>query len=592
MNRQSASRPAPFDTRVLIGLALLVADVSLALLASSALSASGSDLGKAQQTFEAFTYGKDPLVPPLFDCSKIHQLGIDKQRNFRAGAILIFCGQAQRGSASHFGSLSRISERLLPAQMYGTADVDLITGSEIFPNVTQSTTFTAGNPDNPLQIVVAYVDSRGRNANPVNLGGASVSTDAGNTFVRVTNASGQSPFATAGDNLGGPVVLYNKPTGTWFTLWLDGGCGDQGIGYYKSTAPWDADSWSHGCIYSGYGDRDSGWADNNPASPFYGRMYVSWNQYGFGGGLFVAYSADNGLTWTEARQISTDFIGNVQITGDLVTGDVYIAAMDEGGGALTHRSNYIYRSTDGGNSWTNTYNGPPFRAPGRLNCSGYWVCMYPDGGGYWRYMGWGQPAALNHVVHLVYSAGDLGAGDPANIFYIRSTDSGVTFTAPLQLNTDATTRAQWQPSLSVTASGDVFAVWYDERETASCMKGQPSVPCYRMWARRSTDNGASWLPDQPFSDVVTPLPDQVDPGIVLMYAGDYNYGSSVLNQHLAAWTDGRVTISSSSQQNVFFDTQAGGPTPTATATPIPTPPRRITPTPRSRPTPPPRPTPR
>jgi hypothetical protein len=126
MNRQSASRPAPFNTRVLIGLALLVADVSLALLASSALSASGSDLGKAKQTFEAFTYGKDPLVPPLFDCSKIHQLGIDKQRNFRAGAILIFCGQAQRGSASHFGSLSRISERLLPAQMYGTADVDLI----------------------------------------------------------------------------------------------------------------------------------------------------------------------------------------------------------------------------------------------------------------------------------------------------------------------------------------------------------------------------------------------------------------------------------------------------------------------------------
>jgi hypothetical protein len=581
MKRQSTSRSASFRIRVFVGLAVFLAGVSLALLGSGVLSASALRFAKPQENYQTLDNGGDPLVPPLFDCSKIHELGIDKQQNLRAGAIMIFCGEAKGGSASHAGSFSRLSQRVLPPQMYGTTDVDLITGSEMFPHVTQSTTFTAGNPDNPLQIVVAYIDSRGRNAIPVNLGGASVSTDGGNTFVRLTTSSGQSPFATAGDNVGGPVILYNKPTGTWFTLWLDGGCGDQGIGYYKSTTPWDPDSWTHGCIYSGYGDRDSGWADNNPASPFYGRMYVSWNQYGLGGGLFASYSTDNGFTWTQAQQISTDFIGNVQITGDLVTGDVYIAAMDEGGGALTNRSNYIYRSTDGGNSWINTYTGPPFRAPGRLNCSGYWVCMYPDGGGYWRYMGWGQPAALNHIVHLVYSAGDLGTGDPANVFYIRSADSGVTFTAPLQLNTDATTRAQWQPSLSVTASGDVFAIWYDERESASCTKGQPSVPCYRMWARRSTDNGASWLPDQPFSDVVTPLPDQVDPGIVLMYAGDYNYGSSVLNQHLAAWTDGRVTISGSSQQNVFFDTHTGGATPTATP--------RITPTPRSRPSPAPRP---
>ena len=50
-------------------------------------------------------------------------------------------------------------------------DVDLITGNENSPNVTQSETFTSANPDNPDQIVVAYNDSRGVNANPINISG-------------------------------------------------------------------------------------------------------------------------------------------------------------------------------------------------------------------------------------------------------------------------------------------------------------------------------------------------------------------------------------------------------------------------------------
>ena len=60
----------------------------------------------------------------------------------------------------------------------------------------------------------------------------------------------------------------------------------------------------------------------------------------------------------------------------------------------------------------------------------------------------------------------------ANVFYIRSTDGGVTFSAPFQLNTDTTTKAQWQPNLSVAADGSLLAVWYDEREaTANLCQG-------------------------------------------------------------------------------------------------------------------------
>jgi len=98
---------------------------------------------------------------------------------------------------------------------------------------------------------------------------------------------------------------------------------------------------------------------------------------------------------------------------------------------------------------------------------------------YWRHMGWGEPAALNGVVHYVYASRNTATGDPGDVFYIRSTDKGQTFSAPFQLNTNTDpTRAQWQPNLSVNVSGSLFAVWYDERErtAASCQPSSPGTP--------------------------------------------------------------------------------------------------------------------
>src|SRR5438270_4397331 len=367
--RRTLGEAGFFNVRVLIGLFVILAGVLLALLGFGTFSA------QAQQKYRFLLNPTDPLVPAGFDCAKIRDLGIDKQENFRAGAIMIACGEANGGSASPGGAFSQFVQQLLQPSAFGTTDVDLITGVETNPNVTQSETFTASNPDNPNQIVVAYNASRGRNASPINISGASVSTDGGSTFVRLTGANGQSPFS---NTVGDPVILYNRPTGTWFTIWLDGGCGGQGLGGYKSTTPWNANSWTHYCVHTGSSDdRESGWADNNPSSPFYGRMYTSWNDFARNSGIFVRYSTDNGLTWTTERQVTTTFYRNVQITGDLTTGAVYIAAMDEMGGGLGNRANRLYRSTDGGNTWTNTYVGPTFAGPGR-GASGYFATMYDN----------------------------------------------------------------------------------------------------------------------------------------------------------------------------------------------------------------------
>ncbi len=316
-------------------------------------------------------------------------------------------------------------------------------------------------------------------------------------------------------------------------------------------------------------------------------MYVSWNDFAVGNAaLVVSYSSDGGATWAAPVVVSNTgtFVRDVQITGDLSgNGVVYIAGMNEGGGGFPHNNiNKIFKSTNGGASWTNTYTGPAFPGPG-VTAVGYFACMFPDGGGYWRHEGWGEPAAYNNVVHLVYAQQGTGS-DAGDVYYIRSADGGVTFSAPFKLNTDATTRPQWQPNISVSPSGTLLATWYDGRESASCTRGSTGVPCYRMWSRKSNDNGATWLPDDTFSDVVTPLPAQPDPGIRSEYAGDYDYGSATAAKHVTSWTDGRNPISGSSQQDAYTDREIAGPSPTAsptataTATASPTPTATATPT--------------
>ena len=251
----------------------------------------------------------------------------------------------------------------------------------------------------------------------------------------------------------------------------------------------------------------------------------------------------------------------MQITGDLVTGDVYIAGMDEGGGGFPHNNtNYFFRSTDGGNTWTNTYIGTPFPGPG-VTAVGYFACMFPDNGGYWRHEGWGEPAALNGIVHYVYDQHGTGS-DPADVYYIRSTDKGQTFSAPVKLNTDTTSRPNWQPNISVSPSGHpVRGVGNAARETTSCTEGDQNIPCYRIWARKSNDNGVTWLPDDTFSDTGSPLPAQPDPRIVSTYAGDYDYGSAIAAKHVSSWCDGRVAINGTSQQDAFTNSESSAPCP-------------------------------
>jgi hypothetical protein len=551
--KHKSTQSAFFYWRTSVGVLFVLTGLCLGLLSVGQFSA------KAQRSTLG-SNGISPLVPAGFDCAQIANLGINVQENLRAGAIMIACGQAIGGYSSSPGSAGKMIDAM-SAPLAGPTDVDLINNPspETGTHITQSETFAASNPDNTSQLVVAFNDSRGVFASPINISGASTSTDAGRTWTRLTCPStsgtcvaGQSPFK---NTFGDPVMLYNKSAGTWFAIFLDAGCGGQGIGGYKSTTPTDPLSWTHFCVHTGSGDdRESGAVDNNPTSPHFGTMYVSWNDFSLGGNLKVTRSTDAGVTWTSVQLASASpFIRDVQATVDSANGNAFVAGMNEGGGGFNTRSNKLYRSTDGGVTWTNTYTGPTFAAPGRVLCPNtYFVCMFSGPPGDWRHMGWGQPAVQATVVNYVYDQHGAST-DPADVYVIRSTDNGVTFGTPKKLNSDTTTKANWQPNLSVAADGTLVAVWYDEREaTATCVKGDETIPCYRMYAAKSTDTGVTWTADAPFSEVVSPLPGQPDSGIIAEYAGDYDYSYFAGSHHLHTWCDGRVPVNSASQQDVFF----------------------------------------
>src|SRR5437660_4332072 len=560
MKKNSTSRSAParhsfseggfFNLRLLIGLCVVLAGVFLALLGLGAFSVITASSAQAQQKQRIIDIEG---LPSGFDCSTIPEKGIDKQENLRAGLIMIACGEAEGGSPSPAERFSQFIQNLLPAPLFiGGTDVDVILPDAAYPKVTQSESMEWGGPNNTW--VVNYNDSRTSSGC---YSGLSYSTDNGATW-----HAGQPLCSGHSTNFGDPIVVYNARLGMWFAGDLATGCGGQGIGLWTSA---NGVTWSTGaCAHNGGNDdRESMWVDNNPASPFYGRMYISYNDFNIGGGaLYVTYS-HNGTAWT-AVQLNPGFIRDIQVTGDLQgSGRVYVASMNEGGGGLTTRQNVMYRSTNGGVSWTSSNAGPAFQGPGRAT-SGYFALVFSS---IWRHMGWGEPAASGNVVSLDYAACGQnvvcsGASDHGDVYYIRSTDAGLTWGTPVKLNTDTGTAMQWQPSLTATQGGMPFASWDDEREVNSgadrdCAVGSPN-PCYRRWGRVSLDNGANWQPDDMVGRALSGLPAQPDPTVQATYEGDYDYHSANGTTTIGGWTDGRTVISGNAQQDVFVNfVQAG-----------------------------------
>ena len=413
--------------------------------------------------------------------------------------------------------------------------------------------------------IVANFNDHNPAAGSVVYGGApSYSKNGGATFKEV-----QPPVSGHGDNLGDPIVVFNSKLNLFFMGDLvaafsqNSDCavsGGDGIGLWTSP---DGINWTVGsCPHVGVSDdRESMWVDNNPASSTYGRMFISWNDFANNGALSVVYS-DNGTSWTGPIILSntSTFMRDVQITGSPrgakppgKNSTVFVASMDEGGGGNASRQNVMFRSTDGGNTWTSVVMGPRFNPPGDASCAsnGYFYQVNPI----WRHMGWGEPGVgPNSVVHYAY-AGAGSNGDHGDIFYTRSTDNGQTWSKAIKLNTDkdAQFKTQWMPSLSATGAGKVTVSWYDRRKATSACNNVGDPGCnYERVGRQSKTNGASWGSAVTISTAVIPQPAQNDPGVVSCYAGDYDYNTALGGNAYVTWTDGRRKVGGVNVQDVDF----------------------------------------
>jgi hypothetical protein len=478
------------------------------------------------------------------DCSQIYALHLLQQDNMRAGQTLIECGIVKGGEPEGGSDINYPAPPNVLVSNRSCSSANSCTKSE---NMVW---------ENGSTVVVNYNDH-----NAGQYSGTSYSTDGGATFTQII----PPPFATGhGQNFGDPIVVFNKKLNMWFAGDLATGCGGQGIGLWTSP---DGITWTTGvCAHnSGADDRESMWVDNDPTSASYGRMYISFGNYNLGvGALQVVYS-DNGTSWTTVTVSNTNtFYRDVQITGAQVSptanraslsgsNTVFIASMDEGNGGLSTRQNVMWRSLNGGLTWSQIVMGPRFAAVGDGTCpsNSYFARIYPI----WRHMGWGEPAVgPNQTVHYVYAGHGQGS-DNGDVFYTRSTDNGATWSTPLLLNTDTPGiqyHTQWMPSLSANPSGKVTASWYDRRSVNTAC-GSPTDPgCnYERYGRQSADNGATWqASDFAISSSIIPQPQQQDGGVQSCYAGDYDYSTAQGGNAYVTWTDGRRNVNGIQVQDV------------------------------------------
>jgi hypothetical protein len=166
---------------------------------------------------------------------------------------------------------------------------------------------------------------------------------------------GTTTFSTpAGpyDRASDPSVAYDRMHNVWLiaSLALTTTSGINGAAAIVNRSTNGGLTWGNAiaAATAGSGDLDKSWivCDDASSSPFYGRCYVEYDDFGHGNHVHVAYSSDGGQTWAQSSMPTVSVIGGqpvVQPSGNVV--------MPINNGNET--SVIAFRSTNGGASFGN-----------------------------------------------------------------------------------------------------------------------------------------------------------------------------------------------------------------------------------------------
>ena len=159
--------------------------------------------------------------------------------------------------------------------------------------------------------------------------GVSVSTNNGLSWTAqalpgtTVYSSPAGPYARISD----PSVAYDAAHNVWMVsgLALDANLNGAAVTLNRSTN--GGATWNNAinvAVATATQDFDKNWTvcDNTTTSPFYGSCYTTWDDFGHGNALKIAYSRDGGLTWKLSKTPHVGVIGAQPLT--LPNGNVVV----------------------------------------------------------------------------------------------------------------------------------------------------------------------------------------------------------------------------------------------------------------------------
>ena len=344
------------------------------------------------------------------------------------------------------------------------------------------------------------------------------------------------------------------------------------------------------------GLQDKEWiAVDNFSGDGNGNLYLVERDFGAGNAIYFFRSTDGGSSF--APNGGTLIVPGMQGAFVTVSPDHSVHAFWYDGAKIKVR-----KSTDHGLTFAAPVIVATFVDPGGIN-GDLGLTGVLNGGQSVHFRSDKFPhVAVNPVSGNIYVAyDDKGTGaDKADIFFVQSTDGGVTWSAPTEVNDDATITDQWSPSIVVSPSGDTLGIFYYSRQDDTANNN-----LFRYYGRIATISGGTvtFAPSVAVSDVQS-LPEVGrDAEVNSLYMGDYDSAAATSGFFHIVWSDNRADLPGCppiKDPDVYYDkivlgqptpTASPTPIPTATPTPTPTPSATVIPTPTATPTPTARPTP-
>jgi len=247
-------------------------------------------------------------------------------------------------------------------------------------------------------------------------------------------------------------------------------------------------------------------ADTWSSSPYQNNLYIAWTDFpGSGTVIYTSHSEDQGLTWSDGNRLTYGaavFHWPVHLAV-ASNGDVYVA---EHYGTNVAAKIRLFRSSNGGASYNScvspfpngmAYLGLNYQGDVSTYAADFWFqgSFQP-----WILPDPSDPASLC-VVACADPFGLIGNGDDGNIYIVRSTDYGQSWTTRQRVDSDPDNFLQVFPTATVDPqSGNIAVTWYDTREEN--FNGNNNY-LLNTYAAVSLDGGLSFgqdfrIDDEPF----------------------------------------------------------------------------------------------